>query len=141
MPGVTAIDTKTMGISSLCSPAVRRRVLVCEDDPSIRTMVSAVLGRGDFDVITVSDGEETIARLDEPFDVMILDLMMPNKSGYDVLRHIQQTNAKLLERVILVTAHAAIRRQPLEVPVAAVLIKPFDIGEFMTAVRRTAGES
>ena len=136
-----AIDSATIGISSLCSRDVRRRVLVCEDDLSIRTMVSAVLSYGKFEVVSVSDGVETIARLVDPFDVIILDLMMPSKSGYDVLEHLQQTNPALLERIIVVTAHAAVRRQPLDVPVAAVFIKPFDIVEFMAAVRRVAGDS
>lgn len=140
MPGATAVDSENMGISSLCSLGVRRRVLVCEDDPSIRTMVSALLRRGHFDVVTVSDGVETMAILDDPFDVIVLDLMMPNKSGYDVLNHIQQTNPVLLDRVIVVTAHAAVRRQPLKVPVAVLMIKPFDIVDFMAAVTRIAGE-
>ena len=133
------IDSATTGISPPCSRDVRRRVLVCEDDQAIRTMVSAVLSHGQFEVVSVSDGVETIARLADPFDVIVLDLMMPSKSGYDVLHHLQQTNPTLLERIIVVTAHAAVRRQPLDVPVAALLIKPFDLVEFMAVVRRVAG--
>lgn len=141
MTRAEGIDAGPAGISPRDSPAPRRRVLVCEDDPSIRTMVTAVLSRGEFDVVTVSDGVETIARLVDPFDVIILDLMMPTKSGYDVLHHLQETNPTLLERIIVVTAHAAVRRQPLQVPVAALLIKPFDIVELMAAVTRIAGDS
>jgi CheY-like chemotaxis protein len=122
-------------------PGLRRRVLVCEDDPSIRMMLSALFRRRHFDVVSACDGAETIARLADPFDVIILDLMMPAKSGYDVLDHLQQTNPALLMRTIVVTAHAAVTRQPLQVPVAAVFVKPFDIVEFMTAVTRVAGDS
>ena len=104
-------------------------------------MVSAILGRGQFEVVTVSDGVEAIARLTDRFDVIILDLMMPSKSGYDVLDHLQQTNPALLGRVIVVTAHAAVMRQPLAVPVAEIMIKPFDIVEFLAAVHRVAGDS
>ncbi|HVE72006.1 MAG TPA: response regulator [Thermoanaerobaculia bacterium] len=111
-----------------------RRALVCDDDRSIRTMLHALLRHSHFDVETVDGGGEAIARLAEPFDLVVLDLMMPNTSGYDVLDHIQRTNPQLLQRVIVATAHAAIVRQPLTTPVAAVLVKPFDLHEFMQAV-------
>lgn len=136
--------TTTEGIHSErtgVSPELRPRVLVCEDDPSIRTMMTALLGRRQFEVVSACDGAETIARVVEPFHVIILDLMMPAKSGYDVLDHLQKTNPALLERTIVVTAHAAVTRQPLQVPVAAVFVKPFDIIDFMDAVARIAGDS
>lgn len=123
------------------SPLLGRRVLVCEDDPSIRKMLSTILSRRQLEVVSVSDGVETIARLVDPFDGIILDLMMPTKSGYDVLDHLQKTNPRLLQRTIVVTAHAAVTRQPLQIPVAALFVKPFDIVEFMAAVTRIAGDS
>jgi CheY-like chemotaxis protein len=104
-------------------------------------MLNALFRRTQFDVVSVCDGAETITRLVDPFDAIILDLMMPAKSGYDVLDHLQQTNPALLKRTIVVTAHAAVTRQPLQVPVAAVFVKPFDIVEFMTAVTQVAGGS
>ena len=121
--------------------ATRRRVLVCEDDPSILAMVRAVLSRGQFEVVSAVDGVETMARLDEPFDVIVLDLMMPSKSGFDVLNVLAETNPALLKRVLVVTAHTGVRRRPLRVPVAGLLIKPFDIVEFLEAVTRVAGDS
>ena len=90
MGRATAIDSENTAIPSLSSPAVRRRVLVCEDDPAIRTMVSAILSRSHCEVVTASNGIEAIAILEDPFDVIILDLMMPSSSGYDVLDHLQK---------------------------------------------------
>lgn len=123
------------------SAPVRRRVLVSEDDPSIRTMLNAVLSRRHLEVVSAADGVETIARLDDPFDVIILDLMMPAMSGYDVLDHLQKTNPALLKRTIVVTANAAVARQPGQIPAAALFVKPFDIVEFMAAVTRIAADS
>ena len=138
MRRATAIDSEN---SSLSSFAGRRRVLVCEDDASIRKMVTAILRHYQYDVVPVSNGVEAIAILDAPFDAIILDLMMPSSSGYDVLEHLEKTNPALLERVIVVTARAAVLRQPLQVPVAALLLKPFDIVELMAAVNRIAVDS
>ncbi len=102
-------------------------------------MLGTVLSRKQLDVVSVFDGVEAIARLDDPFDVIVLDLMMPTKSGFDVLDHLQKTNPTLLKRTIVVTAHAAVRRQPLHFPVAALFVKPFDIMDFMAAVTQLAG--
>lgn len=115
------------------------RVLVCDDDQSIRGMVTAILTRSVFEVVPASGGAEAVELLDESFDVIILDLMMPETSGYDVLHHVRGTKPELLSRVIVITAHAAVSKHPLEEPVAAVLLKPFDIAEFMRIVRRIVG--
>ena len=136
MTTAEGIHSETTGMSSL-----PRRVLVCEDDPSIRAMLCTILSRTQFEVVSVCDGAETIARLDDAFDVIVLDLMMPSKSGYDVLDHLQKTNPTLLKRTVVVTANAAVTRQPLQVPVAAVFVKPFDIVDFTTAVMHVAGDS
>jgi CheY-like chemotaxis protein len=135
MTSAEGLDSERTGVA----PQLRRRVLVCEDDPSIRTMLNAVLSRRQFEVVSASDGVETIAKLVDPFDVIVLDLMMPTKSGYDVLHDLQKANPALLKRTVVVTAHAAVTRQPLQVPVAALFIKPFDIVEFMAVVTRIAG--
>jgi two-component system response regulator VicR len=136
MTTAEGIHSEPTGMSSL-----PRRVLICEDDPAIRAMLGAILSRTQFEVVSACDGAETLTRLDDPFDVIVLDLMMPTKSGYDVLDHLQTTNPTLLRRTIVVTANAAVTRQPLQVPVAAVFVKPFDIVDFTTAVRRVAGDS
>jgi two-component system, OmpR family, alkaline phosphatase synthesis response regulator PhoP len=114
------------------------RALVCEDDPSVRIMLNIILGRESFEVVAVSNGVEAIARLDEPFDVIILDLMMPTKNGFDVLEHLQRNNPMLLDRVVVLTAHAEIKRQPLRVPVASAVVKPFELRDFVEIVRRVA---
>lgn len=99
-------------------------------------MVDAVLTRHRFDVVACEHGAEAIALLSEPFDVIILDLMMPRKSGYDVLHFIEQNAPHLLGRVIVTTANAAVIRTPLPQAVAATVIKPFDLAEFLAVVNR-----
>jgi two-component system OmpR family response regulator len=136
--GPASLDGRGASASALHKPG--RRVLVCEDDPSIREMLSTLLTRERFEVVTASNGTEAISRLDDSYEVIILDLMMPNTNGYDVLNHLRERNPALIERVIVVTARAEVRRKALTLPVAQTLIKPFDLDEFMGAVRRVAGD-
>jgi len=63
-----------------------KRVLVTEDDPSIRKLLATMLRRASYDVDTAVDGREAIekAKVTE-YDVIVLDLMMPVMSGFEVL--------------------------------------------------------
>ena len=66
------------------------RVLLADDDPSIRSMIELVLGFEGFDVLTVPDGAEALRRAAafDP-DVIVLDVMMPGATGHDVARRLQ----------------------------------------------------
>jgi CheY-like chemotaxis protein len=64
-----------------------RSVLIVDDDASIRTMVRTVLQRGGFEVEEVGSGNQAIARIREKlYDAVVLDIMMGNGSGQDVLQ-------------------------------------------------------
>lgn len=66
-------------------------VLIVEDHPSLRDSLYNGLKRYNYNVLTARKGEEIIARLgQEPVHVVLLDLILPQMSGFDVLRHIQQ---------------------------------------------------
>ncbi|HEX7192786.1 MAG TPA: response regulator, partial [Thermoanaerobaculia bacterium] len=82
--------------------AVRPRILVVEDDPGIRSLMLAVVRRGGFDAETVTNGIEAMAILAQArFEVVVLDLLLPRVSGYDVLEWMLETNAALLPRVVI----------------------------------------
>jgi CheY-like chemotaxis protein len=69
----------------------RRRILVADDAELVRRMASDLLTRAGYDVLVAADGLETVrcARQDHP-DVIVLDLLMPKLTGFDVLREIQK---------------------------------------------------
>lgn len=73
--------------------AVRSAVLIADDDPALLTLLRTIVSRnGDFDIVTCRDGEEAIRALAERhFDVVLLDLMMPRRSGFDVLEFLGRT--------------------------------------------------
>lgn len=79
------------------------RILICEDETSIRTFLKINFERSGFAVYETGTGEEAvrIAGLEKP-DVAILDVMLPGIDGFEVLRQIREDNAKI--GVIMLTA-------------------------------------
>src|SRR5262249_9209441 len=67
----------------------RRRLLVVEDDEAESLGISELLGEDDIDLRSVRTGSEALAALDrEPWDCMVLDLRLPDMSGFEVLERI-----------------------------------------------------
>jgi len=119
---------------------VSKRVLVAEDDSAIRNLLLRVLGRAGFEIETVTNGRDAIARLSaQLYDVVVLDLMMPEASGFDVLAWVRREKPEVGKKLVIVTA-AADRdtRQIAEEEVFAIIRKPFDIADLVSCVRSVA---
>jgi DNA-binding response OmpR family regulator len=113
------------------------RVLVVDDDSNIRRMVIAALKRDGYAFLEAGNGRDALDLMREQHpDVVVLDLMMPILSGWDVL-HERQRDADLMRiPVILISAN----RDPeiataVDRGVCAFLPKPFDIGALSALVR------
>ena len=105
------------------------KVLVAEDDVGIRTLVGSVLRRAGHSVEFAADGNETIERLStSDYDAILLDLMMPSASGFEVLAWMHREKRGVAKRsVIVMTAMAERDLSNLtEQRVFAVMRKPFD---------------
>lgn len=82
-----------------------QRVLVVDDEPDILSILVYQLSREGFRVSTAVNGESAIAAaLDEPPDLVVLDLMLPEIDGYEVLRTLRRNEATANIPVILLTA-------------------------------------
>lgn len=91
-----------------------------------------------IECVTASDGRAALARLeDEDFSAMLLDLLLPNMNGFEVLRHLRSSNAGFLERVIVITAasESTFRGCDELKLVRCVLRKPLDIEELIGHIR------
>jgi CheY-like chemotaxis protein len=87
--------------------SARPTVLVCDDEPVLRMLVRATLDRGNYTVVEACDGDEAIARThSEHPDLILLDMMMPGRSGSDVLRELRADPATAETPVIMLTARA-----------------------------------
>lgn len=106
-----------------------KRVLVCEDDSAIRLLIDKLLSRHGLSPECVETGADAVARLRRcTYDLIILDLLTPVMSGYEVLETLRRERPALLDRIVVITASPQAFREFL--PVAAVLRKPFDLAEF-----------
>jgi DNA-binding response OmpR family regulator len=104
------------------------RVLVVDDEPAIRALIAKIVERAGYPVDIARDGGQAIAMLDAaPYDVLVIDLMMPNIDGYDVVNHLRDRDG-LRPAIIVITAgdSSAIRRLDGSI-VHSVVRKPFDI--------------
>jgi two-component system, OmpR family, alkaline phosphatase synthesis response regulator PhoP len=84
----------------------RRTVLVADDEPYIGRIIQLKLEDGPYHVLVAHDGEEALEllRSDQPFDLVLLDIMMPRMSGLDVLRELRQLPHRGDTPVIMLTA-------------------------------------
>jgi CheY-like chemotaxis protein len=103
-------------------------VLVCDDEPVLRMLVRATLDQGDYTVVEACDGDEALelTRAEHP-DLILLDMMMPGRSGSDVLRELRSDPATAQTPVIMLTARAqASDREAMDLAGADhYLTKPF----------------
>src|SRR5690606_19756780 len=84
----------------------QRRVLVVDDEPHIGRIVQLKLEHADFAVETATDGRSALERLcsDAPLDLVLLDIMMPDGSGLDLLARLRDMPHRRNTPVIMLTA-------------------------------------
>ena len=120
----------------------RSVVLIVDDNPAIRDMVSWALELDGFEAAEVADGQEALAWMDNAARegrypaVILLDLSMPRMDGHTFLQHlqIQWEKARPIPPVIIITAAQNTPKQPPE-HVNLVIIKPFHVRDLLDAVR------
>ncbi|HEY8133159.1 MAG TPA: response regulator [Thermoanaerobaculia bacterium] len=113
------------------------RVLIVDDDPNIRRMMIAALKREGYSFFEAANGAEAleIMRREHP-NVVVLDLMMPVVSGWDVLKERSNDPDLLTIPIIIVSANRGPElATAIDKGICAFLPKPFDIGALSALVR------
>jgi CheY-like chemotaxis protein len=125
----------------------RLRVLVVDDDPSIVTVVTAVLRGEGFDVLEATSGEEglELARTGSP-DAVLLDIMMPGIGGFEVYRRLRLDPETADIPVMFLTASISPEHmsRSTEMRASGYIIKPFSPRALVSALKETCrlrGES
>jgi DNA-binding response OmpR family regulator len=118
---------------------MQARVLVADDDPIILRLLEVNLGLEGFAVVTAGRGEEAIRQAQEMRpDLIILDVMMPGMSGYDVAGQLRNDPDTAGIPIVFLSARAQEedRKRGHALGVAAYVTKPFDPAELVDIVRR-----
>ncbi|HVT45701.1 MAG TPA: response regulator [Thermoanaerobaculia bacterium] len=112
-----------------------------DDDHAIRSLVTTLLTREEYDVDTASDGLEAVLKLGlSEYSLIVLDLMMPLVSGFEILQFLSEQRPAMLQRVVVMTAVGEKDLQGLKgYDAVPVIRKPFDIADLMRAVRNSTG--
>ncbi|MBL8206544.1 MAG: response regulator transcription factor [Blastocatellia bacterium] len=112
-----------------------KRILLVEDEPGLVLTLTDCLANEEYLVETAQDGETGLRRAkEETFDLLILDVMLPRKNGFDVLRDLRQHGIKT--PAIMLTARGQIIDKILGLKLGAddYLTKPFDMGELLARI-------
>jgi len=114
----------------------KKRVLVVDDDSElVESMRTALLSRG-YDVVVASDGAEALARVERDCpDLMVLDLIMPRRSGFTVLERMSRTSRRSTP-VIMMTGNDEFKHREAAAQrgVSVFLSKPFAIEELLSEI-------
>jgi excisionase family DNA binding protein len=121
--------------------AERPRILVVDDESSIRDLLAKTLALAEYDVDTAADGRSALERLRlYPYDLLIADLKMPGIDGLSVIREAKRLKVDL--PVIIITGYstetAAI--EAVNLGVSGYLTKPFRVPQVLAAAAKAIGE-
>jgi CheY-like chemotaxis protein len=115
----------------------RKPILVVDDEPAILDMIAELLRYEGYQVVTTSEGSVALAqaKLDPPA-LILLDLMMPGMSGWQVIAALKASPQTRSIPVVLVSARRDLPATAAELEVVTFLAKPFDIDELLSIVHK-----
>lgn len=120
--------------------APRPKILLVDDDPAIRQILVRLLSDEDFVVLTASNGVEALVLSESTrFDLVLLDLNMPLKNGWETFAQLSAENPSL--PVILITARPQQFLPALAAGAGALMEKPLDFTKLFRTIRDLLAES
>ena len=115
---------------------IQKRVLVVDDDPSIRELLSTALEEDGYEVVPAVNGQDALAVCERwrP-DVIVLDLMMPVMDGWTFAKRLRERDEI---PIVVLSAATDLARHAKTIGAAAVIGKPFDLDQLLPKVARAA---
>jgi DNA-binding response OmpR family regulator len=112
------------------------KILLVEDEPRLNEFVKKGLQQNGYVVDSVDNGSEALnLAATEPYDLIVLDLMLPGQSGFDVLDNLKRFNIKIPVMIISALNSADRVIEGLDKGAVDYIKKPFDFGEFLARIR------
>ena len=121
--------------------AARPRILVADDEASIRDLLAKTLALAEYEVDLVPDGRSAIERLRiMPYDLLITDLKMPGVDGLAVIREARRLRADIPVIIITGFSTEASAIEAVNLGVSGYLTKPFRVPRVLAAAAKALGE-
>jgi DNA-binding response OmpR family regulator len=121
-------------------PVGTHKLLIVDDDPNIRELLSVNLIAAGYDVDSVADGKEAIERIkNHPFELIVLDIMMPEIDGWELCKFIRDDPDLDTTKILMLTAKGTERDKLIGRHIFNAdeyLTKPFDIDEVKNVIQR-----
>ncbi len=113
------------------------RLLIVEDDPEVGTGLEDYFSLKDYDVTRVEDGEEALQEITAlpPYDVILLDVMLPEKDGFEVLREARKSGVDSPIIMLTVKSERKHKLRSFDLGADDYVTKPFDAEELAARVR------
>ncbi len=116
----------------------KRRALVVDDHPSILRFVQIGLEMRDIEVVTATSGKEALELIGSAKpDAVILDILMPDFSGFDLIRRLRETSNV---PIIAMSADGQLRGKALELGANAFVAKPFNTEDLVKRLKAILGD-
>ncbi len=126
------------------STKAMRKILVVDDSPMLREMISGLLHKTGLSIAVAKDGSEAKEKIiSDPPDLVVLDVVMPNMNGYELCRWVKSNGATKHILVVLCSSKGEEfdRYWGIKQGADAYVIKPFKPGELIATVKQLLAES
>ena len=118
-----------------------RTILVVDDDPDIRELIAQTLSDEGYNVVSCSDGRTALSLASSnPPSLILLDLMMPTMSGWQIIKSLKATSQGADIPVVLVSASRDLSYTKEELEASACLPKPFALDDLVNIVVKHIGK-
>ncbi len=115
------------------------RILYVEDDPTAREYIQKGLTERGYNVEAAADGKEGLEKaLNGPFDLLILDVMLPETSGFDILKAVRERQIETPVLFLSARGEVADRIEGLNLGADDYLVKPFAFAELLARIQAVA---
>ncbi|WP_449473629.1 cell cycle two-component system response regulator CpdR [Sphingobium chungangianum] len=117
------------------------RILLAEDDDSMRVYLARALERSGYEVVAVATGAQAVPHIDDDhFDLLLTDIVMPEMDGIELAQHAATVAPDM--RIMFITGFAAVTlKAGKAVPQAKVLSKPFHLRDLVLEIDRLFGST
>jgi DNA-binding response OmpR family regulator len=128
---------------SKLKPAAPKRILVADDDPVIRHLITTIIKQQEYEAVVVNDGREAyrILQTDSQFRAAIFDMTMPYLEGLDLVRYMRSERRLMRIPIMMITGEQDIKlmASSFSAGAAAFLPKPFTPEQLQSAIRMLLG--